>query len=525
LTASRPKAKVDAMSAPLVTAFQHHQAGRLAEAEQLYRQVLAADPGNPDALHLLGLIATSAGRLGEAVSLLSQAVERGPLEASFHFNLGCALEQQEELEKATAAFLRAVQLKPDYAEAWNNLGHVYEAQDRFEEAIDAYRRAIATRPGYVLALKKFGYLVARALSASGKPGEAAECYRKVLELDPNDVTSRSNYADVLRRLGQFTKAEAECERSLALDPHFPNALCVRGLLRLLQGRFEDGWTDYEYRWTMPGMCERKFQQPQWRGESLEGRTILLHAEQGLGDAIQFVRYAALVKAKNPDATVICEVQPRLRALLSRCFGMDLLVSAGETPPPFDVQCPLLSLPLACNTTLNSIPTTIPYVFADTALVTNWRDKLSGIPGFRIGINWQGRGGAGPWRQRDISPELFAGLSCIGISLVSLQKDAQPPSPIIDVGAFDVSDAFVDTAAIMANVDLVITSDTAAAHLAGALGVPVWVALPFVPDWRWMLDRDDSPWYPTMRLFRQNQPGDWEGVFEEIEVALRERGKG
>jgi hypothetical protein len=300
------------------------------------------------------------------------------------------------------------------------------------------------------------------------------------------------------------------------------------MLLLLTGDFEPGWREYEWRWKTTRFPPRNFRQPVWCGEPLEGRAILLHTEQGLGDALQFIRYAPLVKRFG--GTVFVECEKPLWKLLSRCPGIEQLIVAGEEVPPFDVYAPLLSLPGILKTTMASIPANVPYVFADNALITLWRDRLGGGRLFRIGINWHGRTGRGYWRERDIPIECFAALSRVpNVQLVSLQRGegehelARSGIPIIDLSdeVDTVHGAFMDTAAIMTNLDLVITSDTSIPHLAGALGVPVWLALPFVPDWRWLLDRSDSPWYPTMRLFRQGRAGDWSDVFSQIETAVRD----
>jgi hypothetical protein len=327
-----------------------------------------------------------------------------------------------------------------------------------------------------------------------------------------------------------------------LKPDYADAHWNLSLLVLRFGDFEQGWVEHEWRWKIDQTQPREFSKPRWDGEALEGQTILLHAEQGFGDTIQFVRYAALVKERNPGAGVVVQCQKRLVNLLRTCRGIDRLVLEGGELPAFDVHAPLLSLPGILKTTLETIPADVPYLFADEGLVAKWKAKLDAVKGFRVGINWHGREGNVESRRRDVPLEFFEGLAQVpGVRLVSSQKgeaatrsevggqgselgetDAARPT-IVDVGEFDTdSGAFMDTSAIMMNLDLVITSDTSVAHLAGALGVPVWVALPFVPDWRWLLDRSDSPWYPTMRLFRQKRIGDWMGVFEEIRAALAER---
>jgi hypothetical protein len=273
------------------------------------------------------------------------------------------------------------------------------------------------------------------------------------------------------------------------------------------------------------LTPRHFRQPMWNGESLGGKTILLYAEQGLGDTIQFVRYASIVKQHG--GTVVVECQKPLVGLLEGCPGVDQLVAQGDDLPAFDVQAPLLSVPGILGTSVETIPARAPYLFAKAARVEPWRERL--IDGFKIGIAWQGNPAFRGDPFRSIPLRCFAPLAEIpGVCLVSLQKGAGTEQlaevrdlfPVIELGSR--LDDFLDTAAVMGHLDLVITSDTAPAHLAGALGVPVWVALSFAPDWRWLLDRCDSPWYPTMRLFRQRELGNWDGVFQEIKEALYER---
>ena len=322
-----------------------------------------------------------------------------------------------------------------------------------------------------------------ALYAQLKVDEAGECFRRALELKPGFAGAHGNLSHVM----------------------------------LLKGDFEQGWMEYEWRWESDQLLKREFREPRWMGEPLAGRTILLHAEQGLGDTFQFIRYAALLKGRG--AKVIVECQRAMVKLLARCGAIDQVVATGDELPSFDVHSPLLSVPGIIGTTLENIPADVPYLFADPDLVDDWRERLKGLSGFRVGINWQGREGQGTFRLRDIPIECFAPIAQLpGVRLISLQKGegrkelAGAGFPIFDPGE-DVDTAhggFMDTAAIMKNLDLVITSDTSVPHLAGALGVPVWLALPFVPDWRWLLDRSDSPWYPTMRLFRQRRPGDWAG---------------
>jgi hypothetical protein len=340
-----------------------------------------------------------------------------------------------------------------------------------------------------------------------------------------------NYGIIYKRLGKLDEAALAYERALVLKPDYPAAHLGLATLKLLRGDFENGWSEFEWRWKVGQIAPRRYSQPIWDGAPLPaGTTIFLHCEQAYGDAIQFVRYAPLVKSKNPSATVIVECEPLLKPLFSSLRGIDRLVSRDEELPAFDVYASQQSLPRILGTRLDAIPQSGPYLFADESLVEQWRETLSTIRGFRVGINWHGRDKHAGAQQRDLPLAELAKLSGIpGVKLVSLQKGAGQRElavygdryPIVYLGeqVDTVSGAFRDTAAIMKNLDLVITSDTSTAHLAGALGIPVWVGLTFIPDWRWLLDRTDSPWYPTMRLFRQAAVGDWDSVFRQIAAAL------
>jgi len=476
----------------LALAVQHHQAGRLQAAEQIYHQILTTNPNHPDALHLLGVIAFQSGDYDLAVDYITRAIKVNGAVAKFHCNLGNVFQAERKLDEAIRSFRHALQLDPQFAEAFHNLGSALADNDQLGEAVNAYRRSLKLKPYSAETWTNLGV----ALTAQGKIEEAVASFDSALQTNPSNVDARGN----------------------------------RALLWLLQGDFHRGWREYEWRWKSNQLHRQDFAQPGWDGSPLSSRTILLHSEQGLGDTLQFVRYASLVKQQNPAAKVVVGCQRRLTNLLSRCPAIDKVVGAGDPLPPFDVHSPLLSLPGIFQTTLETIPAQVPYLFPDPKLVVHWRNKLGNVRGLRIGINWQGRFGEGEFRKRNIPLELFASLAKLpGVQLISLQKreaneshfQQNTPFTVFDPGPeFDtVHGAFEDSAAIMMNLDLVITSDTSVPHLAGALGVPVWLALPFVPDWRWLQNRWDSPWYPTMRLFRQQAAGNWSGVFEAMRVEL------
>jgi tetratricopeptide (TPR) repeat protein len=504
------------------------RAGQLDQAETLCLEIIATRPNDPDALHRLGAIALLRNETEGAIRYFEKALAIAPNAAQLHLNMGAALERIGRRIEAVERLRRAIELRNDYPEAYYNLGIALEGLGRIDEAIDCFKRAVALNPAYADAENNLG----QALELRGRTSEATACYVRAIQADPRCVGAHVNLGTQALGDGNFTLAASEYERAIELAPSLSSARWNRSMLFLLRGDFERGWKEYESRWETGQFPRLVFKQSRWNGEPLGAHIILINAEQGFGDTIQFVRYAALVKEREKKARVVVECQASLVKLLSTCLGIDQLVPAGEPLPDFDVHVPLMSLPLVFDTRLETIPARVSYLFADQSLVDAWRAKLSSIDGFRIGVNWHGREGHRTAWQRDLPiGEVLSMAEIPDVRLISLQKGAgqRPLSessdgwPIHYLGD-DVDTAhgaFMDTAAIMKNLDLVITSDTSVAHLAGALGVRVWVALPFVPDWRWLLERSDSPWYPTMRLFRQKSRGDWAGVFEEIKEALAE----
>jgi len=552
--APQPQANVAQV---LQQALAHHQAGHMPQAEALYRQALAAEPLNPDALHLLGVLAYQVGQLAAAVDLIARAVAVNPAFAQAHYNLGIALKDQGRLEDAASAYRRAIAVQPDYADAHDNLGNVLLDLGRAEEAVPCYRRAIALRPGNPvthnnlgIALKQAGQLqeaatayrqaialkpdyveahnnLGNALKELGQLEEAAQCFQRALAIRPELADAHSNLGIVLLAQGRADEAAQAYERAIALNPDFAEARNNLALIQLLKGDFEHGWEGYEWRWKLKVAVapRRDFPQPEWRGEQQAGERVLVHAEQGFGDAIQFCRYIPLMAQRG--AKVILEVQPELKRLLASLAGVDELATMGEVLPSFDCHIPLLSLPRVFGTRLETVPADIPYLQAPPVLVEAWREKLSGMAGLRVGLAWAGSPQHMNDRNRSLALSTLAPLAAVGgATYVVLQKGpavaqaATPPAgmKLIDLGA-ELGD-FADTAAVVANLDLVIAVDTAVAHLAGALGKTVWLLLPFAGEWRWLQERSDSPWYPSMRLFRQPRPGAWGEV---LEAAVQELG--
>jgi tetratricopeptide (TPR) repeat protein len=456
--------------------------GREAEAAVSYRQALAVNPDHIETLIGLGNCMQSLQHYDEALACSDRVLTLRPDMPEIFSNRGNALWCLRRPAEALASYEAALALKPDYADAHNNRGLVLLELNRPDEALPSFDRALALKPGYTDALINRG----NAMRDLKRAGEAIECYDAALAINPD-------LAD-----GHWNKA----------------------LEQLLTGQFEQGFANYEWRWKRAGTVARDFAQPQWRGEDLTGKIILLHAEQGFGDIIQFVRYAPMVAARG--ATVILEGPDALLQLLSGIEGVTALVSRGAPLPPFDLHCPLMSLPLAFGTTLATVPAALPYLRVPPASSEKWQGRLprSGLP--RVGLVWSGTATHKNDHNRSFPLERLAPLLAKpGMQFVSLQRelrDADAPAlaafPALLRLETDLAD-FADTAAVIAELDLVIAVDTAVAHLAGALGKPVWILLAHVQDWRWLLDREDSPWYPSARLFRQPQIGDWDSVIGRL----------
>ncbi len=524
-------------------------------ALRCFRQATAVDPSHAEAYFVLGVQSAKQGDMETAIACYRRAIELKPTYANAYNNLGNLLEGRDDAA-AGECFRRAIHCDPQFAEAYSNLGAYLGRQRDFDGAIQCFQRALQLRPDHAdihynlaMLLEKAGQLDAAAagfqhamrlrpdnvdaLSNLGAIYEkqdqldaAAECFRRALALRPDSVEAQCNLGVVFERQGRFAEAVDSFRRSLALDPKFVDAHFNLAVMLLMARQFDEGWREYEWRCQREGTREEPLAQPRWAGESLAGKTILLRCEQGLGDTLQFVRYAPQVKQLG--GMVIVECAAALSRLVATCQGVDQVVVRGQTLPSFDVHLPLMSLPYVFHTSLETIPGNVPYVQPDEELVEQWRRELAGDESFKVGIVWQGSRTHRADRLRSIPLAEFAPLADVpGVKLYSLQmgdgreqlNEAARNWPIVDLG--DRVGDFYNTAAIMRNLELVISCDSAPAHVAGAIGVPVWLAVTFVPDWRWMLERDDSPWYPTMRLFRQVQRQDWSAPFQQMRLALAE----
>ena len=565
-------------------AFRLQQEGRLIEAETLYRAVLDVAPEHPGSHHLLGLVEHQLGRHDAALASIKRAIQLNDGEPNYHNNLGTvyrtlgkldeaiacyrhavglkpdfaaacnnlgiALLQKGELGQAQRALERALEAKPDYASAWFNLGNVLAARDEHRKAVEHYRQALALDPEHIDALNNLG----GALTELGAWDEAISCYQRVLALQPANAAAHNNFGrvlaqrdelgaaiahfrdaialqpqaidahinlgNVLLEQGDARAAHQSYERALAIDSRHDSAHWNDGLALLLQGDLAEGFR----RWRWNVAASKRFSAPEWRGEALDGATILIHAEQGFGDAIHFARYVPLVAARG--GRVIFEAPVELHRLFATIAGVDQVVAFGDPLPDFAWQCPLLSLPLAFGTTLRDLPNTKSYLSADPDLVAEWRRRLAG-PALKVGLVWAGRPEHKRDRHRSMALAELAPLAAIpNVAFYALQKGAAeseaetaPDGMRLDILSPLLGD-FADTAAAIMALDLVISVDTSVAHLAGALGKPVWILNAYAPDWRWLEKRSDSPWYPTAELFRQDASRRWAPVVADVAAELR-----
>jgi tetratricopeptide (TPR) repeat protein len=518
-------------------------------------KAVGSDPGRPDCLNHLGVVLSAAGRHDRAVAVLQRAAAASPASAAVHINLGLALQRggrhlealdcfrqaiflaPEEADpyfnsgnalaelgrwaEAESHFRHALRLRPDFGKAHNNLGNTLRALGRVPEAVASFSRALAAMPESIGAMNNLG----NALRASGSLAQAERYFRQALALRPESADTWCNLGNALRDDRRHDEALACYARALDLNPGFAEVHFNRAWILLLKEKFDEGWQEYEWRLRQPAWvagAHGRVALPEWRGEPFPDRRLLVYDEQGFGDAIQFARYLPLVKALG--GSVIFETRPELLPLFKTLQGADRLVARRSIARPAveaDAYVALLSLPRLFGTGTRTVPWTGPYLKADPSRRERWGARLGG-PAFRIGIAWSGSQ-VDPLRA--CPPESFAFLERFpDIRLYSLQKEVAPadrekaPAGIFPLGG-EFND-FADTAAVIDHLDLVVSVDTAVAHLSGAMGKPTWLLLPYTADWRWLENREDTPWYPTMRLFRQKTWGDWQEVFERVATGLR-----
>jgi tetratricopeptide (TPR) repeat protein len=561
-----------------------HQAGQLAEAAALYKQVIDQDPNNADALDLMGAIFYASGNLEMAITFAEAAISVQPAYFAPYVNLGNALQASGRMEEAISAFQKALDLNAKNPHAANNLASAFNALGRFEEGLDAAGKALVLDMTMAEAHNNLGnsqvglgqkedainsfqaavrlnseltdaqFNMGTMLLETGEPDQALFPLTKSIQLDPASPVKHYNLGNAYRQLERYDEAIGSYRAAIALKPNYADALSNLGAvqqtlgqltdaistfrqavaiesdsadlhwnlsLALIQnGDFSEGWQEHEWRWQNPAFKEPRleFNQPRWEGQSLEGKTILIHAEQGLGDAIMFARYIPMVVELGGRVVLECR-KPLLR-LLERIDGVAELVVRDEPLPDFDCYIPHNSLPVAFGTTLDTIPAMVPYLWPPESGQVD--PRLSAADGFKVGFVWAGSPTNADDKNRSVSFEHFETLFDIaGATFFSLQVGdhaGKPNSTMVTDLAPGFSD-FADTATAIAALDLVISVDTSVAHLAGALGKPVWTLLPHAGEWRWLHDRDDSPWYPSMKLFRQTKRGDWSEVFERAKSEL------
>lgn len=541
-------------------AMGHRQSGRLAEAESLLRQIVAVQANHFYAWQQLGLVALQQGRPAEAVEFIRKAIALQPKDAAAYSDLGVAYRFLGNLEESIASFRHALQLQPNATHTQRNLGDALHAAGRSEEAIAAYRTAIAMSPSDAAAYNNLGNVHLHI----GQLEEAAVCYERAVQSDPQLIVSLNNLGDVLTKLDRPEDGLACLQRVLALDPNFPDghlnmgvaywrmarfdeaeacyrrAIALRpdfadahlnlGVSLLLHSLYEEGWHEYEwYRRSAANAGRlRHFTTPAWDGSPAEGKTILTYADQGFGDTLQFLRYLPQLLAQSRAARILVECQRPLIPLVQQLGNAQIEFiprDPSQPVPAHDFQLPLFNLPLALRS-YEPMAIAEPYLHADKQKRAGWRGRLAPSNSVRVGVVWAGNSVHADDRRRSMRPEMLQPILRVpGVTFVNLQIEPRGPLPSVlnEAGVIDprehIAD-FTDSAALLAELDLIITVDTSIAHLAGALGRPVWTMVSFVPDWRWGMGRTDTPWYPTMRLFRQPRPGDWAAVAEEVATALQ-----
>jgi tetratricopeptide (TPR) repeat protein len=577
-----------ALQAKFSEATAAHQQGKLADAERIYGDILQQQPNHFDALHRLGVIAAQTGRTDRAAELFRRAIKLNATVAAVHRNLGIALLELKRHKDALVAYDRAIALKPDYAECHNSRGLALQELKRPAEALAAYDKAIALKPDFseayynrglalqdlkrpvealaayerAIALKPFfaeahtnrGNILqdlrdleqalashdraitfkpdfpeaysnrSNALMYLMRPAEALVSCDKAIALKPDFPEAYNNRGNILQDLRRFEEALAAYDKSIALKPDYVEAHNNKSLLLLLIGRFEQGWRQHEWRKKRRDpIAADSFPQPLWLGEeNITGKTLFIWCEQGFGDTIQFCRYGKLLEGRG--AKVIMSVQQPLLALLKHSTTIEV-IDSRDNAIDFDYHCPLMSLPLAFGTTLETIPARAPYIKADEELRAAWAARLPPKVKPRIGVIWSGSTTHNIYN-RSVPLETFLALLSPEADWICLQKEISEKDVSLlrqdgRIAFFgdDLRD-FSDTAALLDLMDLVITIDTSVAHLAGAMGKPVWILLPYSADWRWLLDRTDSPWYPSVRLFREREIGNWAVLIEEVKSELQ-----
>ena len=498
-----------------------HAAGRMAEADRVYRSILAVEPGHADSLHMLGVLALQTDQPAAALAWLDQAVNAAPSAALIHAHRANALLALGRAAEAETACRVGLGYRGDCVEAWRTLAQALSEMRQYADAVEACERVRSLDPQAPQAHNELGLALGRA----NRQADAVATFQRALRLYPDDDVIRGNLANAFKEAGRPREAETVYRAMLARAPDDVVTRFNMGIVLLLAERFQEGWAEWECRFQADSALIWDDARPFWRGEPLAGRTLLVHGEQGLGDMIQFARYLPLLPR---DGQVVLRVQAPLVRLLSGIAGVDRLVALDDPVPEATVRCGAMSLPFLLGLPRpEDCPTPIPYLAPDPGMAAQWRDRLAALPGLKVGLAWAGNPDPARmgWR-RSVPVERLAGLGDVpNVSLISLQKGIQVTGPLADRVVDWTSDLgdLADTAALVAGLDLVISVDTSVAHLAGALGRPVWALIRADPCWRWGLGREDSAWYPTLRQFRQDVAGSWEAPIARVCEALRRLG--
>jgi len=534
-----------------------HQQGHLNEAKAIYLEILSIQPNHFDALQLNGAIAAQTQNFEKAVKFLSKAIEVNLHHSPTYLNLGLAYQELKQFEAAIASYDKAISLNASFAEAYNNLGNSlrelkqfeaaivnfdraislnaddYEAYSnrgnafyelgQFESALASYDEAIKINPNFADAYNNLGILQKELKQYES----ALASYDKAVSYNPNSAVLFSNRGNVFKELKKFDSAIASYNQAISIDSAFAETYWNKSLLLILLGNYLDGWALYEWRWQASVQKDflRPFKRPLWLGETcIKDKIMLIHAEQGLGDSIQFCRYIAMVESLEPKQ-ILVEVPKALISLLSGLNIKCTLIENGNSIPEFDMHCPMMSLPHAFKTTVATIPADIPYLFAEESKAKQWQNKLGLKTKLRVGLVWSGSTTHKNDHNRSLLLKQLAPILALPFEFHSLQKEIRPNDleALNDLKQVhqhqDALKDFTDTAALIENMDLIISVDTSVAHLAGAMGKKVFILLPFAPDYRWMLDRSDTPWYPTATLFIQSRIDDWKSVMDQVKLAL------
>jgi tetratricopeptide (TPR) repeat protein len=495
-----------------------------------YQRALVLNPGFGDAHFNLGIVLFELGKFDDAIAAYQKALTLKPDRVEAHYNMGIAFQAQNKLQEAIDCYQKAVRFQPDFPRAYNNMGNAFQDQGNAKEAIACFQKALQLKPDY----EEAHYNLGKSCHDQNRYQDAILCYQKALQIAPEFYMAYNNLAKTYQDMRQVEHAAHLYRKALELKPDYAEAHFNFATLHLSTGNFKAGWKGYEWRFKCRDWKRTypyRYHTPRWNGERFAGRKLYVHCEQGFGDSIQFIRYLPLVKGRG--GTLIFETMRPLHELLKDFPGIDQLVEPstdGQPAAACDLCAPLLSLPAIFNTTLKTIPAEIPYLFADATKTSEWQNRLT-AKGFKVGLVWAGKSSHDNDQARSCKLENFAPLANIPeVQLYGLQKGnaagqaAKLAEEMNLINLGEQFENFAETAGVIANLDLVISVDTAVAHLAGAMDKPVWVLLPFVPDWRWFFDRNDSPWYPTMRLFRQEKRGDWVAVMRRLTREVQEMAK-